>query len=92
MLAALDPLGMPLVTQVASGEQADDPLYIPGIEAVRGGVRRYGLLYVGDCKLMALATRAHLVAGGDYCLAPLSLVHLPQTTIDAYWQPVWEGN
>lgn len=90
MLAALDPLGMPLVTQVVSGEQADDPLYIPAIEQVRTGIGRRGLLYVGDCKLMALATRAHLVAGGDYYLAPLSLVQLPQTAVDAYLQPVWE--
>jgi transposase len=89
MLATLDPLGMPLVTQVVSGEQADDPLYIPAIEQVRMGVGRRGLLYVGDCKLMALATRAHLVAGGDHYLAPLALTHLPQAAIDAYLQPVW---
>ena len=91
MLATLDLLGMPLATQAASEEQADDPLSIPAIEAVRGGVERCGLLYVGDCTLMALATRAHLVAGGDYYLAPLSLAHPPQTTIDASLQPVWEG-
>ena len=66
MLATLDPLGLPLVTQVVSGEKADDPLYIPAIDQVRTGVGRRGLLYVGDCKLMALATRAHLAAGGDH--------------------------
>lgn len=89
MLATLDPLGMPLMTQVVSGERADDPLYIPAIEAVRQGVGRRGLLYVGDCKLMALATRTQLVAGGDYYLAPLSLMQLPQAAVDAYLQPVW---
>jgi len=89
MLATLDPLGMPLVTQVVSGAHADDPLYIPAIDQVRLGVGRHGLLYVGDCKLMALATRAHLVAGADYYLAPFSLVHLPQEVVDAYLQPVW---
>jgi len=89
MLATLDPLGMPLVTQVVSGEQADDPLYIPAIEQVRTGVGRRGLLYVGDCKLMALATRAHLAAGGDHYLAPLALIHVPQATVDAYLAPVW---
>jgi transposase len=89
MMATLDPLGMPLVTQVVSGEKADDPLYIPAIEQVRAGVGRRGLLYVGDCKLMALATRAHLAAGGDHYLAPLALTHLPQAAIDAYLQPVW---
>ena len=57
MLATLDPLGLPLVTQVVSGAKADDPLYIPAIDQVRTSVGRRGLLYVGDCKLMALATR-----------------------------------
>ena len=89
MLATLDPLGLPLVTQVVSGEKADDPLYIPAIDQVRTGVGRRGLLYVGDCKLMALATRAHLAAGGDHYLAPLALTQLPQAAIDAYLQPVW---
>jgi len=89
MLATLDPLGMPLVTQVVSGEKADDPLYIPAIDQVRTGVGRRGLLYVGDCKLMALATRAHLAAGDDQYLAPFGLTHLSQADVDAYLQPVW---
>jgi transposase len=29
MQAVLDPLGMPLATDVVSGERADDPLYVP---------------------------------------------------------------
>jgi transposase len=89
MLATLDPLGLPLVTQVVAGAKADDPLYIPAIAQVRTGVGRRGLLYVGDCKLMALATRAYLAAGGDHYLAPLALTQLPQAVIDAYLQPVW---
>ena len=88
LLAPLDPLGMPRVTQVVVGAKADDPLYIPALDQVRTGVGRRGLLDVGDCKLLALATRAHLVAGGDDYLAPLALTHLPQTTIDAYLQSV----
>jgi transposase len=78
MLAALDPLGMPLVAQVVSGEKADDPLYPPAIDQVRRGVEERGLLYVGDSKLMALATRTHLVAGGisalDHALK-MALLH-----------------
>lgn len=89
MLATLDPLGLPLVTQVVSGEKADDPLYIPAIDQVRRGVGQRGLLYIGDCKLMALATRAHLAAGGDYYLAPFALTHVPQAAVDAYLAPVW---
>jgi len=89
MLATLDPLGMPLVTQVVSGEKADDPLYIPAIDEVRKGVEERKLLYVGDSKMMSLATRAHLVAGDDYYLGPLALTQAPQATIDAYLAPVW---
>jgi len=89
VLSTLDPLGMPVVTQVISGEKADDPLYIPAIDQVREGIGRRGLLYVGDCKLMALKTRAHLQAGGDYYLGPFSATHISQETLDTYLKPVW---
>jgi len=89
VLSTLDPLGMPVVTQVVSGEKADDPLYIPAIDQVRDSVGQSGLLYVGDCKLMALATRAHLQAGTDHYLGPFSLVQVPQATLDEYLAPVW---
>ena len=91
VVASLDPLGMPMVTQVLSGEKADDPLYIPAIDEVRAGVGQRGLLYVGDCKLMAVATRAHLHAGGDYYLGPFSAVQMPSATLDEYLVPVWTG-
>jgi transposase len=73
MLASLDPLGLPLVTQVVSGNSADDGLYAPAVDQVRAVLGRPGLLYIGDSKMEALSTRAHLVAGGDYYLTPLSL-------------------
>jgi transposase len=34
MMGTLDPLGMPLATQVVSGEQADDGLYLPVIAQI----------------------------------------------------------
>lgn len=89
VLSTLDPLGMPVATQVVAGDRADDPLYIPAIDQVRKGVGRRGLLYVGDCKLMAVETRAHLQAGDDYYLGPFSLIHLPQESLDAYLKAVW---
>jgi transposase len=73
MLATLDPLGGPIVTQVVSGNRADDKLYIPAIDQARTVLDQRGLLYIGDSKMEALDTRAHLVAGGDYYLLPLSL-------------------
>jgi len=91
MLSSLDPLGMPLVTQVVSGERADDRLYVPAIKQVRQGLARRGLLYVGDSKLGALETRAFIQAGGDFYLCPLGLVQLPRETLATYLAPVWSG-
>ena len=91
MLSTLDPLGMPVAVQVVSGEKADDPLYIPAIEQVRRGLEQRGLLYVGDCKIMALETRAYLQAGQDFYLGPFSKVQIPNETLEDYLQPVWDG-
>ncbi len=91
MQAALDPLGMPLATLVAAGQTADDPLYIPAIQQVREGLGSQGLLYVGDCKLMAFETRAYVQAGGDYYLGPFSKVQIRDETLDTYLKPVWAG-
>ena len=62
MMATLDPLGLPMGLEVVSGEQADDRLYVPMIDRVLACLERTGLLFVGDSKMSALATRAHLVA------------------------------
>jgi transposase len=51
MVAALDPLGLPLVTEVVAGNEADDPLYVPAIARVLAIVKVAGLLFVGDCKI-----------------------------------------
>jgi len=77
VLASLDPLGMPLATEVLSGEHADDPTYLPIIARVRAGLQQKGLLYVGDCKMAALQTRASIAAQGDFYLCPLSALQAP---------------
>src|SRR5918999_6252925 len=76
MQAVLDPLGMPLATDVVSGERADDPLYVPCIQRVQASLGRSGLLYVGDCKMASRQTRAWIAAQGAYYLCPLSQVQL----------------
>jgi transposase len=91
MLSALDPLGVPVATQVVSGERADDPLYIPAIEQVSASLHEHGLLYVGDCKMAALETRAFLQAQQDYYLCPLATKQMPDVVLAAYVQPVWAG-
>ena len=60
MMGWLDPGGLPLATDVLSGEGADDGLYISIIERIRNGLQTTGLLFVGDCKMSALETRAYL--------------------------------
>jgi len=73
MMGSLDPLGMPLATDVLSGERADDGLYLALMERIRPGVQTTGLLFVGDCKLSALETRASIVGHHDVYLSPLPL-------------------
>jgi transposase len=74
MLASLDPLGMPLATHIVSGEQADDGLYLPIFEQVRQTFAGQSLLWVGDCKMGALGTRAQIQSQGHTYLTPLARV------------------
>ena len=74
MMASLDPLGMPAATHVVSREKADDGLYIPIFDQARENLATSGLLWVGDCKMSAQATRAHIHKQGHYYLTPLSRV------------------
>lgn len=91
VLATLDPMGMPVACQVVRGNLADDPLYIPAIDQVRQGVGERGLLYIGDCKMMSLETRAHLQAGGDDYLGPFARTQVSEATLDGYLSGVWTG-
>ena len=91
MMSALDPMGMPVATQVVSGERADDKLYIPAIKQVSASLDEHGLLYVGDCKMAALGIRAFIHNSQDFYLCPLSEVQLPDETLEAYLRPVWDG-
>lgn len=91
MLSALDPLGLPMVTQVVAGNRADDRLYIPAVRQIRSSLGRSGLLYVGDSKMLAHDTRAYLQAQGDFYLGPLSKTQLPDTILAIYLEPVWQG-
>lgn len=91
VLATLDPMGMPVATQVVGGNLADDPLYIPAINQVREGIGERGLLYIGDCKMMSLETRTHLQTGGDDYLGPFALTQVSEATLDDYLKAAWMG-
>ncbi len=71
MSGALDPLGLPLATDVVSGEQADDGLYWPIIVRMQRMLARQNVLYVGDCKMSAWETRARIANAGSQYLCPL---------------------
>ncbi|MFQ5343312.1 MAG: IS1634 family transposase [Anaerolineae bacterium] len=72
VFVTLDPLALPVVTMVLPGNRADDGVYIPAITTAQENLSTSGLLYVGDSKMEALATRAHIAQSGDYYLLPLS--------------------
>ena len=84
MMGSLDPLGMPLATEVLSGERADDGLYLPIIERIRHGFQRPGLLLVGDCTMSAFATRAYLAQHQDWYVSPLPLTGTTAEAMDAW--------
>src|SRR3954453_1634014 len=89
--AVLDPLGMPLATAVVPGNTADDPLYVPAIQAVRQSLGVGGRIYIGDCMMGSLATRAFVAAGGDFYLCPLAESQLSRAQRRELLGPVWEG-
>ena len=89
--SVLDPLGIPLTTTIVSGECADDPLYVPEIRKAQACVQQRGVLYVGDCKMAALSTRAYVAAHADYYLCPLPAVQMSAATLQALLESVWNG-
>jgi transposase len=87
-LSALDPLGLPLGVTIVSGQRADDGLYVPAIQQAQQTLGQKGLLYVGDCKMAALPTRAYVQQSGDYYLCPLSGVQVSAATLQQLVAPV----
>jgi len=71
MAAVAQPTHQVIACDIVPGNAADDPLYLPLIRRVRQQLGQKGLLYCGDCKMAALATRAELVAEKDKYLMPL---------------------
>lgn len=91
VLGSIDPLGLPIAADVVAGNCADDPLYIPVIKRIRDTLNQKGLLFIGDCKMAALETRAYVESGGDFYLCPLSSVIMPEKELDKHLAPVWAG-
>src|SRR5882724_11704500 len=73
IMGSLDPVGMPLSTDVLSGERADDGLYLPLIERMRSGVNKTGLLCVGDCKISGLTKSRGFAWPQVLCTGPVGI-------------------
>jgi transposase len=84
MAAAAEPTGQWIACDVVSGEQADDPLYTRLIKRVREIIGRHGVLYTGDCKMAASATRAELVQQGDYYVTSLPMTGTVGQQLDTW--------
>lgn len=83
-LGTLDPVGMPLATAAVSGEQADDPLYVPVWERLVATIGRPDFLVVGDCKLASLANRGHIQSRGGFYLTPMPSTGNTPTELQAW--------
>jgi transposase len=91
MAAAAEPSGHLLACDLQPGQCADDPLYTPLIQRVRGMLGRTGLLYAGDCKMAALATRAEIAAHQDYYVMPLPLTGETAAQFETWVEAVVDG-
>jgi transposase len=91
MAAAAEPSGHLIACDVHPGQCADDPLYTPLLQRVRGIVGRTGLLYAGDCKMAALATRAEIAAHHDFYLMPLPLTGETATQVETWVTAIVDG-
>jgi len=92
MAAAVEGSGYWLGCDVLPGHRADDPLYLPLIARVRATLRQLGVLYTGDSKMAALATRADIVRHEDYYLTVLPRTGENKQVIDAGIAAVVEGD
>lgn len=82
MMAALDPMALPIAALSVSGAQNDDDCYVPVIEQARQSLSPQGLLYVGDVKMGSAATCSYLASSGNYYLCPLSNAYYPKGLLE----------
>jgi transposase len=84
MLCTLDPLGYPMGSLTVSGNTADDTLYVPVIEQAMRKLPHTGSLFMGDCKLASMSSRAFIHKNNHHYLCPLSGVQIKQDELNAY--------
>src|SRR3990172_228113 len=84
VLGTLDPVGVPLATAVVSGEQADDPQYVPTWKRLVAVIGHANFFTVGDCQLASLANRAQIHAGNGFYLTPLPMTGTTPAELEAW--------
>jgi transposase len=86
LMAASTETGQYLTGQFHPGNVADDPLYLPVLQELFTWSTTPGLLFVGDSKMGALATRTGIAQHGHYYYMPLSNRGIAQRDWDV-WMP-----
>ena len=77
-LGTLDPCGVPLLTMTLKGNSADDLHYFSAWQQMAETLGHGDFIFVGDCKMAALETRAKIVQAGGIYLCPLPMTgHVP---------------
>lgn len=72
MMAALDPVSMPLYCVTVPGNTSDDDLYVPIIEELIANLPLVNQLFVGDSKMGNFTIRQHIQSNQHYYLTPLN--------------------
>jgi len=90
LMTTLDPLGIPLVTQLVKGNASDDGLYIPAYDKA---VKSIGtkVMSVGDSKMGAIGTRAHIQRQGGCYITPLAKIGKVTQQLDAWVSAALSG-
>lgn len=84
MVAALDPIAIPMAINVVSGNGPDFEYYLPVMERTAQMLHTKGNLYVGDSQMGSMAIRSALQDRGDYYLSPLNFKQCTPQQLDDY--------
>lgn len=90
MVAAMDPIAIPLVIEVSSGNGPDYDHYLPVFERARTVLGHSGSLFVGDSHLGSIGNRGSIHCVGDYYLCPLNLIQCNKKIKEAYLEELPE--
>jgi transposase len=87
-MGALDPAGIPILTETLAGQKADDPLYVPAWQSMVQTVGHPHSLFIADCKGAALNTRAEISRAEGQYLFPMPMTgEVPQTLHEWVFDP-----